>query len=133
MLSGGSPATTSLAAIEAGVDEERHCPHYDASGAILRGKAGGLRRYQCKSCGRHSMSQPARRWQAFTTRKNAFHIQPVNSHHRQLKVFLRCYHRIANKYLNNYLRWFPQVELDDASPCTCPANAINRLCIQFVK
>ena len=37
-------------AIELGVDEARRCPHC-AKGAVSRG-ARGLRRYQCKGCGR---------------------------------------------------------------------------------
>ena len=42
----------SLAIIEARVDKERICPHCGVSGAIRRGKARGLKRYQCKSCER---------------------------------------------------------------------------------
>ena len=37
-------------AIEASVGEERRCPHCGKPGAISRGKARGLRRYQCKGC-----------------------------------------------------------------------------------
>ncbi len=51
-LSGSSQASASLAAIEAGVGEDRQCPHCGAAGAISRGKARGLRRYQCKGCGK---------------------------------------------------------------------------------
>ena len=51
-LSGGSQASASLAAIEAGVGEGRRCPHCGAPGAVSRGKARGLRRYQCKGCGK---------------------------------------------------------------------------------
>ena len=49
---GGSETATSLAAIEANVGEDRRCPHCGASGAISRGKSRGLRRYQCKACGK---------------------------------------------------------------------------------
>ena len=51
-LSGGSQASASLAAIEAGVGEGRRCPHCGTPGAVSRGRARGLRRYQCKSCGK---------------------------------------------------------------------------------
>ena len=47
--------------------------------------------------------------------RNAFHIQTVNSRHGQLKGFLRRCRGIATRYLDNYLRWFQQVELDSAS------------------
>ena len=52
VLSGGSRASASLAAIEAGVGEGRRCPHCGPPGAVSRGKARGLRRYQCKGCGK---------------------------------------------------------------------------------
>lgn len=41
-----------LAAIELGVGEDRRCPHCDTAGAVARGYARGLRRYQCKGCGK---------------------------------------------------------------------------------
>ncbi|GEM_PF-1280305 len=63
--------------------------------------------------------------------RNAFHIQTVNSRHSQLKCFLRRYRGIATKYLDNFLRWLRQVELDNALPRTCLANAIDRSCIRF--
>ena len=52
VLSGGSQASASLAAIEAAVGEDRRCPHCGTPGAVSRGKARGLRRYQCKGCGK---------------------------------------------------------------------------------
>ncbi len=52
VLSGGSQASASLAAIEAAVGEDRRCPQCGTPGAVSRGKARGLRRYQCKGCGR---------------------------------------------------------------------------------
>ncbi len=50
VFSGGSQASASLAAIEASVGEDRPCPHCGTPGALSRGKARGLRRYQCKGC-----------------------------------------------------------------------------------
>ena len=47
---GGSEASASLAAVEASVGEDRQCPHCGTPGAVSRGKARGLRRYQCKGC-----------------------------------------------------------------------------------
>ena len=52
MLSGRSEGEASKAAIELGVDEARRCPHCVSEGAVSRGMARGLRRYQCKGCGR---------------------------------------------------------------------------------
>ena len=51
-LSGRSDGEASKAAIELGVDEARRCPHCASEGAVSRGMARGLRRYQCKDCGR---------------------------------------------------------------------------------
>ena len=47
---GASDRSASLAAIEASVGEDRQCPHCGTPGAVSRGKARGLRRYQCKGC-----------------------------------------------------------------------------------
>ena len=52
VLSGQPDDVLSLAAVEATVEEDRRCPHCDTPGAISRGKARGLRRYQCKGCRR---------------------------------------------------------------------------------
>ena len=52
LLSGGSQASASLAAIAASVEKDRRCPHCGTPGAVLRGKARGLRCYQCKGCGK---------------------------------------------------------------------------------
>ena len=53
VLSGRSEGEASKAAIELGVDEARRCPALRArAGAVSRGMARGLRRYQCKGCGR---------------------------------------------------------------------------------
>ena len=47
---GDTETSASLAAIEAAVGGDRQCPHCGTPGAISRGKARGLRRYQCKEC-----------------------------------------------------------------------------------
>ncbi len=47
---GDTETSASLAAIEAAVGGDRQCPHCGTLGAISRGKARGLRRYQCKGC-----------------------------------------------------------------------------------
>ena len=52
VLSGRSEGEASKAAIELGVDEARRCPHCAREWAVSRGMARGLRRYQCKGCGR---------------------------------------------------------------------------------
>ena len=64
--------------------------------------------------------------------RDVFHIQTVNNRHSQLKNFLRRYRGVANKYLDNYLRWFQRLELENASPRTCLATAIGGPCIRFV-
>ena len=45
-----SDTSASLAAIEASVGEDRQCPYCGTPGAVSRGKARNLRRYQCKGC-----------------------------------------------------------------------------------
>ena len=47
--------------------------------------------------------------------RNAFHVQAAISRHGQLTGFLRRCRRVAAKHLDNCLRWFRQVELDNAS------------------
>ena len=64
--------------------------------------------------------------------RGAFHIQTVNNRHSRLKDFLRRYRGGATRYLDNYLRWFQRLELENASPRACLATAIARPCIQFV-
>ncbi len=68
--------------------------------------------------------------------RGAFHIQiaadpAVNNRHSRLKDFLRRYRGVATRYLDNDLRWFQRLELENASPRACLATAIARLCIQF--
>ena len=53
VLSGQPDSVLSLAAIEASVEEDRRCPHCGTPDAVSRGKARGLRRYQCKGCKAH--------------------------------------------------------------------------------
>jgi transposase-like protein len=52
VLAGRAAGPAALAAIEFGVGEDRLCPHCGTPGAVARGRARGLRRYQCKGCGR---------------------------------------------------------------------------------
>ena len=59
VLSGRSAGEASKAAIELAVDEARRCPHCAREGAVSRGKARGLRRYQCKGCGKTFKIGPA--------------------------------------------------------------------------
>ena len=68
--------------------------------------------------------------------RGAFHIQiaadpAVNNRHGRLKDFLRRYRGVATRYLDNDLRWFQRLELENASPRACLAVAIARSCIQF--
>ncbi len=64
--------------------------------------------------------------------RDAFHIQTVNNRHSQLKDFLRRYRGVATRYLDNYLRWFQRLKLENASPRACLATAIADPCIRFV-
>ena len=64
--------------------------------------------------------------------RGAFHIQTVNNRHSRLQDFLWHYRGVATKYLDNDLRWFQRLELENASPRACLATAIARPCRQFV-
>ncbi len=61
--------------------------------------------------------------------RNAFHIWTVNSRHGRLKGFPGRCRGVTTEYLDNCLRWFQQVELDNASPRARLADAIDRSCI----
>ena len=52
ILHGREPGVEVTAAIEDRLTAERCCPHCGAGGAVKRGRANGLRRYRCKSCGK---------------------------------------------------------------------------------
>lgn len=52
VLAGQSEADASRAAVEQGIDPDRTCPHCQAPGALSHGRARGLQRYRCKTCGR---------------------------------------------------------------------------------
>src|SRR3954469_22509839 len=52
ILAGRPVGAASLAAIELGIGEDRRCPRCEATGAVANGKARGLQRYLCKTCGR---------------------------------------------------------------------------------
>jgi transposase-like protein len=41
-----------LALLEGRIDETRRCPHCAVEGAVIRGRSNGLKRYQCKGCGK---------------------------------------------------------------------------------
>ena len=64
--------------------------------------------------------------------RGAFHIQTVNNRHRRLQDFLRRCRGVATRYLDNDLRWFQRLELENASPRACLATAIACPCRQFV-
>ena len=65
---GASDRSASLAAVEASVGEDRQCPHCGTPGAVSRGKARGLRRYQCKGCKKTFNAATGPPWQVFIAR-----------------------------------------------------------------
>ena len=50
ILSGRSGEAEVIAALEQSVMAERRCPHCETVGAIVRGRANGLRRLHCRGC-----------------------------------------------------------------------------------
>ena len=74
--------------------------------------------------------------EALNLSRSAFHIQiaadaAVNNRHGRLKDFLRRYRGVATRSLDNDLRWFQRLELENASPRACLAAAIAHPCTQF--
>ena len=52
VLAGREIGGAARVAIEVSVGEERSCPHCVTPGAVRRGTARGLKRYQCNVCGK---------------------------------------------------------------------------------
>lgn len=57
-----------------------------------------------------------------------FHIQNVNAYDSRLKGWMRHFHGVATKYLENYLGWRRMIECYAASitPAMCLAEAVGR-------
>lgn len=45
-------------------------------------------------------------------KKGIYHVQNVNSYHKRLRDWLRPFHGVATKYLNNYLFWHRFVDVN---------------------
>jgi len=58
----------------------------------------------------------------------AFHIQNVNAYDSRLKEWMRRFHGVATKYLENYLGWRRMVERyrQTISPMVCLCEALGR-------
>jgi len=52
VLEGSSSLESVLEVLEQRVGAERRCPHCETTGAVIRGRANGLRRYHCRGCGK---------------------------------------------------------------------------------
>ena len=52
VLAGQSPVAAATAVVEAGLGEERRCPHCGHEKSVRRGKADDLQRFRCKDCGK---------------------------------------------------------------------------------
>ncbi len=57
-------------------------------------------------------------------KKDIVHVQNVNSYHSRLKEWIRRFHGVATKYLENYVSWFR--ELDEFNMDIRPEIIINR-------
>ena len=57
-----------------------------------------------------------------------FHIQNVNAYDSRLKNWIRRFHGVATKYLDNYLGWRRMLERyrEDLSPALCISEAVGR-------
>ncbi|WP_309680480.1 IS1595 family transposase [Polaromonas sp.] len=58
----------------------------------------------------------------------AFHIQNVNAYDSRLKEWIRRFHGVATKYLENYLGWRRMMERyrQNISPAACLCEALGR-------
>ena len=58
----------------------------------------------------------------------AFHIQNVNAYDSRLKEWIRRFHGVATKYLENYLGWRRMMERyrQNISPTACLCEALGR-------
>ena len=64
--------------------------------------------------------------------RGSYHVQTVNSRHRQWKAFLEPFRGVSTKHLDSYLRWFQQVGLvREASPRSCLVASMAPKCIRF--
>jgi transposase-like protein len=52
VLEGPSSLESLLEMLEQRVGAERRCPHCETTGAVIRGRSNGLRRYYCRGCGK---------------------------------------------------------------------------------
>jgi len=62
----------------------------------------------------------------------AFHIQNVNAYDSRLKTWIRRFHGVSTKYLDNYLGWRRLLERyrERISPALCLSEAVGRLPVQ---
>lgn len=60
--------------------------------------------------------------------EGAFHIQNVNAYDSRLKEWIRRFHGVATKYLENYLGWRRMLERyhQNISPIACLCEALGR-------
>ena len=52
LLAGQPSLEAVIGLLEERIGAERGCPHCAAAGAVIRGRANGLKRYFCKGCGK---------------------------------------------------------------------------------
>ena len=52
LLAGQPSLEAVIGLLEERIGAERGCPHCAAAGAVIRGRANGLKRYFCKACGK---------------------------------------------------------------------------------
>ncbi len=76
--------------------------------------------------------RPINAQQGQRVREGAFHIQNVNAYDSRLKTWMRRFHGVATKYLDNYLGWRRLIERyrERISPALCLTEAAGRLPLQ---
>ena len=95
LMSGVTGENASLMAIEAQLEESRQCPHCKASGAVSKGMARGMRRYQCKACKKTFMDltnrcNSADKKNMDLTSQNTAYLQRINELERSATLDSVC-------------------------------------------
>lgn len=77
--------------------------HVDKDSVIC---SDGFRAYGVLARKLEMVHKPINLTKGIRVREKAFHIQNVNSYHSRLHNWMRRFHGVATKYLDNYLSWY---------------------------
>lgn len=121
----GQTADFKLAVLDAPHISEKLGPLVDRDAILCTDRAGVYAAF-ARTAGIAHRTINVRRGQRVVD--GVFHIQNVNAYDSRLKGWMRRFHGVATKYLENYLGWRRMIERYAASisPATCLAEAVGR-------